>query len=54
MKCRYGLYEECIYHKVTGKEPSKDDCKLCMKAYRLKNGLVTVIKARGTRFGVTL
>jgi hypothetical protein len=54
MKCYYRLYDECIYEKETKERPSYKECSLCIKVYRLKNGLVTIVKAKGLRTGITL
>jgi len=53
-RCRYGLYDLCSFWFATGEYPGERDCVLCMKAFRLRHGLKTVIEARGTRSGITL
>lgn len=56
VRCRYLLYDECVYNKVTGSEPTREDCTLCIKSYRLKHGLKSIHQYdfRGLRSGVTL
>lgn len=52
--CRYNLYDFCHYTQVEGTKPSKEDCAVCLKAYRLRYGLRTIIEAKGFRAGITL
>jgi len=53
-RCKYGLYDLCNFWFATQEHPSRDDCVMCFKAYRLRHGLRTVLEAKGTRVGVTL
>ena len=54
MRCYFNLYDRCIYHEVTSNIPDTEVCTLCIKVYRLKYGLKTVLKTEGFRSGVTL
>jgi len=54
LRCRYNLYDICHYALVTGEKPGKKDCDRCLKAFRLRNGLITIIDARGIRTWITL
>lgn len=56
IKCRYNLYDKCIYYENTNHlaMPRQSDCVLCVKVYRLKEGLKTVHEFRGFRTGATL
>jgi hypothetical protein len=54
MRCLFNLYERCQYHEETKQIPNTDICSLCIKAYRLRKGLVTILRTEGQRTGVTL
>jgi len=64
LECMFKIYRECIPVKTDKKleELRKEDprvfidevCSYCLKAYRLRRGLVNVIKGQGSRVGVTL
>jgi len=64
MKCVFNLYKECIVLSNKDVKNVKDEygskefidtyCILCIKSYRLKRGLKTVVVNKGVRTGVTL
>lgn len=56
VKCRYNLYSSCIVYENTNHlvVPKQSDCVLCIKVWRLKEGLKTVHEYRGFRTGATI
>lgn len=64
MRCLFKLYAECYPAKESKRleELRNSDpnafidavCSYCIKAYRLRRGLKTVIEGEGVRVGVTL
>jgi hypothetical protein len=54
MKCLYRLYDKCAFYEEIKQQPTHKECSLCIKAYRLRYGLVTILKTKGLRTGVTL
>jgi hypothetical protein len=54
MKCFYKLYDKCDYYDETKQIPSYKECSLCIKVYRIKYGLVTIVKTKGLKTGITL
>jgi hypothetical protein len=54
MKCYYRLYDECIYEKETKQIPTYRECSLCIKVFRLKYGLTTIVEVKGLKSGITL
>jgi hypothetical protein len=53
-RCKYGLHDFCHFWFATGEYPDQKDCILCLKAYRLRHGLKTIVEGKGLRTGVTL